>query len=284
MCTNPITITKNYHFGSRSYTVPCGKCAECLSKKRSQIAALSQLQANASGSVHFLTLTYDNDHLPFAVSKTTPEGPSILSFERGLEPDWTKNHLHDYGNGLQVCQSLHREDVKLWLKLFRRRWSRLHPDKPLDFKYLIFGELGERSGRPHYHGLFYGLTNEQAEYLSSLWKYGYTMSVPAPGRSLSVAEIGKVSNYVSKYISKGTYSQYSHLLPYMEKPRRQSSINFGLTDDETIKKLAAFIMAATCTWELTSSLDCLPLVSSLCFLIAGRLSLLMARSTRFLNR
>ena len=70
MCTSPITITREFRaLGvTRSFTVPCGKCAECLARKRSELAALSVMQANVSGSVFFLTLTYRNEKLPVAIS------------------------------------------------------------------------------------------------------------------------------------------------------------------------------------------------------------------------
>ena len=85
MCSNPLTITHKYPFGTRTYTVPCGKCADCVKKKRSGIAALSQLQANASGTVYFITFTYRNDTVPVSVCDDTADGPRLIAFERGCD-------------------------------------------------------------------------------------------------------------------------------------------------------------------------------------------------------
>lgn len=304
MCLNPITITREYRsLGiKRCFTVPCGKCAECLSKKRSEIAALSVLEANVSGSLYFFTLTYRNDELPVAISDNVDGIRRVVGFERGYKfkaspdafknsvsfasPNWLDDEGHNLGSA--TCYSLCREDVKLWLKQCRRDWSRLHKDDPLKFSYLICGEYGEMRGRPHYHGLFYGLTAEQASFFAEHWekRFGFVLVEPTPGSSSpagALADAPKVCNYVSKYMFKGVYSAWEHILPYVEKPRRQSSIRFGLTDDETMAKLSDFIKAAILS-SLTAGkeFECRLLVTSLVSLIDKKVSLYKAVFSRFL--
>lgn len=287
MCTNPVTIRRFYpSIGERSFTVPCGKCAECAKKKQSAVQALSLLQANKAGTVHFFTFTYRDDVCPVAVSEMTADGPRVIAFERGVEK-WKnekgmfKNALHYAKDGYFRAASLCREDLKKIIKRFRRICER--ENLPLDenFQYLACGEYGERRGRPHFHALFYGLTNRQACLLRDLWSvvYGFTDVVPAPDRKLDYNEVLAVSKYVSKYVAKGVYTAWKPLLPYVESPRRQSSIHFGLTDDETIKKLADFTMAAI-YMDLTvfPSLDCLMLNFSVSSLIGERVYLLMVRN------
>lgn len=48
------------------YTVPCGKCAECMKAKSNDLAIRSYLEARKMGSMHFLTLTYNDVNLPFS--------------------------------------------------------------------------------------------------------------------------------------------------------------------------------------------------------------------------
>lgn len=276
MCTRPITIKKKTPFGIKVYTVPCGKCAECVNKKRSELAALSVHQALESGSCSFFTLTYDNEHCP--VSIYDPASERIIGFERGVS-DWMgngrfENSLHYGEDGYIRAASLCREDVKKWLKLFRTRWSRKHPDKPLKFKYCFFGEYGDRQGRPHFHGLFYGLSPEQVDFASGTWTNGFVAVVPENDRKVTIDEIQAISQYVSKYISKGINQRFAFLLDYVEKPRRQSSIDFGSFSPDEIERYSNFIMGAIYCWLPSPAdyPDALLLLNYVNFLIGVHLS------------
>lgn len=59
-------------------TVPCGKCFECLKVKQNDLATRCYLEAKSRGSMHFVTLTYDDCFLPLQarvvmVDKSTGE-------------------------------------------------------------------------------------------------------------------------------------------------------------------------------------------------------------------
>lgn len=254
MCTHPIQLTRvNKLTGqSRIDVVPCGKCAECRGFKRSEFAALSIHQALVFGTLFFFTLTYDDAHVPISITELGPDNlpERFLGFDIGANSEipiewWyfdKKFHNHCFEkDGLAYACSLRREDVKNWIKTFRVKWLREKGVSP-NFKYAFFGELGELHGRPHYHGLFYGLTAEMANMLAILWreKFGFVYCVPPDYRQLSADEIGAVSNYVSKYISKGINSRFEWLTPYIEKPRKICSQNFGSFSEDEIKCLRAF--------------------------------------------
>lgn len=249
MCTSPITIKRTYPLvGTKVYTVPCGKCAECVNKKRSELAALSVHQAMVSGDVRFFTLTYNNAMCPVAIFE--PALDKVVGFERGVSR-WIKdgvffNNTHvDKKRQLIYTPSLSREDVKLWLKRFRSAWKRKTGDSP-QFKYCFFGEYGDTRGRPHYHGLVYGLSPEQIELLKNLWtsRFGFVCVAPDLSRKVTLDEVSAISQYVSKYISKGVHQRFAFLLDYVEKPRRQSSLDFGEFSDEELLKYANFTMEA----------------------------------------
>jgi len=59
-CFSPITLRTDEGFK----TVPCGKCAACLSNKRSWWIFRLRMELRYSISAYFVTLTYDEDHLP----------------------------------------------------------------------------------------------------------------------------------------------------------------------------------------------------------------------------
>lgn len=291
MCTHPITITRNYPLvGTKTYTVPCGKCAECVNKKRSEIAALSVHQAMVSGDVRFFTLTYRDITCPVAIFDPALE--KVVGFERGVSR-WTKNGVFkntphfDKKRKLFYTPSLCREDVKLWLKQFRQAWKRSTGEFP-KFKYCFFGEYGDTRGRPHIHGLVYGLSPEQVCYLSNLWnvRFGFTMVLPEVSRKASIDEVASISQYVSKYISKGIHQRFADILPFVEKPRRQSSLDFGQFSDEELRKYSDFLVAAILGWFPLPDFypDGLPILSFVSSLIGANLCRLTDILTPFRNR
>ena len=248
MCTSPIQISRrNQVTGqTKTYVVPCGKCEECVSFKQKEFAALSIHQAMVSGSLYFFTLTYRNETLPISVH----DGERVVGFERGAAAI-LPSYDSPFRNRIVMvsgprgefynCASLYREDIKNWNKQFRMEWKRKHGEFP-DYKYCFFGEFGEQHGRPHYHGLIYGATREMADALDKLWKkkFGFSYCVPTDYRRLSLNEILAVSGYVSKYISKGISSRFRFLLPYVEKPRRICSKDFGSFSREEYNQLRGY--------------------------------------------
>ena len=86
MCTSPITIRRrlpNYDaplkvarlrryglnpFACDEVTVPCGHCIECLKKRQNDLATRCIREAERRGSMHFVTLTYEDKYLPLSCS------------------------------------------------------------------------------------------------------------------------------------------------------------------------------------------------------------------------
>lgn len=249
MCTHPIQLTRRNRSTNSTYTdlVPCGKCEECISFKQKEFAALSVHEAIKSGSVYFFTLTYNDAHLPVAIH----DGERLIGFDgrlnREIPLSWFTDGDGRFMNmlvehdGLMWTPSLHRHDVICWFKQFRTRYNREH-DEPFSGSYCFFGELGEHRGRPHYHGLVYGISPEDAKVLKELWefRFGFACCLPQDYRKFSLDEIGAVTSYVSKYVSKGVDSRFIHLLPYIEAPRRICSQGFGNFSEEEIASLRKY--------------------------------------------
>lgn len=258
MCTNPRSVHfKDACSGSvRSYVVPCGKCAECRKKSQMEFQALALHEALSSGIMHMWTLTYRTSTCPIALSESYgSESPRLVGFERGSS-DWREGTLYHNeilgGSPFDLtqhfrCCSLYREDVKNFLKEFRRSEKEL--GRSLEhFRYACFGEYGDKKGRPHYHMITFGLSNEQVLNFQRIWftRFGDASFGPELSKHLTLEDVGRMSNYVSKYISKGVSSRWNHILPYVEKPRRQSSLNFGNFTPDEVERLRS-MMAATLT-------------------------------------
>lgn len=144
MCTNKykVKFTKLdnnlYHRDYFKY-VDCGRCFECIQKKKNQWAFRVNEESKISENALFLTLTYDNDNLPFY-------GVSIDDFQKFIKR--VRRYL-DYHN---------------------------LSDKPL--KYYCSSEYGTLFNRPHYHLILFNcpLSPDQ---LQKLWNKGFIKSVPS---------------------------------------------------------------------------------------------------------
>lgn len=72
--------------------------------------------------------------------------------------------------------------------------KRLRTYSGADFRYFLVGEYGEKSGRPHYHAMIFGLSALELDpWVRRAWKKGfYMLSELTPGRA----------RYVARYTTK----------------------------------------------------------------------------------
>lgn len=120
--------------------LPCGGCFGC---RADRLALWSQRcsaeLASFGGKASFLTLTYDEYHLPYA-----PEG---------VLPSLCKEHLVKFFDALKTAFPKHKR--------------------------LAVGEYGDSFERPHYHALVYGMDwHDFAPYFEKHWIHGSTKSLP----------------------------------------------------------------------------------------------------------
>lgn len=191
--------------------VPCGKCIECLKKRQNDLACRCEREAVLRGSMHFVTLTYEDPYLPFAcrlqvldvesgeiisqepfkIVTRSEFGNDDLSFEFREElisefRTRVKSSEPIYINKLafvspeddcleyyyQFTPTLNRRDLRLTIKRFRLYYKRQFKKSLPEFSYVACGEFGPKTCRPHYHLAFFGLTDEQVAFFVSLWQYG----------------------------------------------------------------------------------------------------------------
>lgn len=99
------------------YVQPCKKCLHCRVNKKSEWVSRLVLEAMCHPVSSFITLTYNNDHLP-------PRG------------------------------DLHPPDLA---GFFKRLRARVHYLGGPRFRFFAVGEYGEREKRAHYHALVFGI-------------------------------------------------------------------------------------------------------------------------------
>lgn len=104
--------------GTEKVPVPCGKCPPCKLRRVNQwVFRLMQEEKNSTNA-HFVTLTYDTDHVP--ISK----------------------------NGFMTLD-------KTDLQKFFKRLRKLCPK--ICLKYYAVGEYGTNNKRPHYHAIVFNV-------------------------------------------------------------------------------------------------------------------------------
>lgn len=151
--------------------------------------------------------------------------------------------LSDEAYFVRFTASLNSRDPRLAIKRFRTTWGRSHPDDPLDFKYYLCGEYGQKNTRrPHYHMLTFGLTDDQVNALAAEWHYGDIL-VEKCNETNNDGSNGyaNVSRYVGKYSAKGMFNNPAYLSGCVPRSRCSASRGFGVDtlSDEAIKRYLA---------------------------------------------
>lgn len=177
MCLRPMTIRSKYVNDERRWiTVPCGKCEECLKQRQNDfmIRSFNELLLHKGT---FFTFTYRNDKLPCVLDKDSGE----------------------------VVVSLSRKDIHQLLDATRHFCSRHDLSMP---RYFICGEYGEKTFRPHAHGIFLDLDNQVRDFIHSYWsvKFGFA-SYEVIGNSIK--DKFHSGKYVSKYTAKSVFTVHT---------------------------------------------------------------------------
>lgn len=166
-----------------SFPLPCGKCLSCrLDQSAEKAVRFKNEFDNSPNGGMFLTLTYDDEHLPF-------------NYEQAFSY-FNKHHFRDCVDGI-------RDSIRNGLGLELRQ--SIPPENR--FKVFGIGEYGDETGRPHFHAIVFNYKFEDlsvatvrdgnpvyhSQFLAQKWPYG-------------LHEIGEVVpetiNYVARYAVK----------------------------------------------------------------------------------
>lgn len=162
---------------SGAILVPCGKCRGCCLDYSRRWADRMMLELETAGKAIFLTLTYNNNNVP-----------------------WIYDDC-----GVPIWQTLCKRDFQLFMKRLRKFFT----DRKIRF--FACGEYGENTLRPHYHAIIFGLDlsdfsdleqigkNRQGDHyftsasLVNIWSKGY----------ITIAKVSyETCAYVARYVSK----------------------------------------------------------------------------------
>lgn len=115
--------------------IPCGKCVGCRLEYSKQWADRCLMELEEHDSAYFLTLTYDDDHLPFPLFEDSSMSYTFVDDDTG-----------ECG----ILPTLHKRDIQLFHKRLRERLGQ-------KIRYFTAGEYGDTTLRPHYHSIEFGL-------------------------------------------------------------------------------------------------------------------------------
>lgn len=188
MCENPINIinpTTHYRTGLDQITlqVPCNECNSCRLASLDEwfLRAYGDYMQNKArnGKTVFVTLTYDNAHLPW-----------VTLCGRGF-------------------RAFNYDDIKRFRKELRTYLYR--KGLPSEVRYFICSEFGPKTHRPHYHALLFfppGLCNHTiSAAIRHCWHYGFIAFSKGEKGGMFVNS-DKSIHYVSKYVTKSYTTDY----------------------------------------------------------------------------
>lgn len=179
--------------------VGCGKCAVCRKRRSNDWYVRLKSELQNSNSAYFVTLTYDDDHLPWReVEFFVDADNNYVSPERYA---WYRNSKRDVSYFTHVCDfypCLDKVHVQLFVKRLRKRLGYA------GIKYFLCSEYGPNTLRPHYHAVFYNLPvrndarglYDLQSFISECWGKGFV--------SVSKVNDNRL-RYLSKYCTAQTY-------------------------------------------------------------------------------
>lgn len=198
ICTNK---TKVFNRGLGAFVYfDCGKCPSCLQRQNAVRAKSVDDQLNGSHYNDFLTLTYDDEHIPLATLYkecvdrinivyeigfvttcdrfVTPDGETQVTLYRQTCTQESDKYCVDLlklrspyakydNNSIPI---LNYYDVKCFFKRLRKAFTKYCQENGIDeppFKYYVLSEYGGKYYRPHYHVLLHSDSESLRDFINS---------------------------------------------------------------------------------------------------------------------
>lgn len=209
-CLTPISIrnpaAEHLPAAPRYIEVPCGKCFACRRSRQNAWAFRLLQERDSRKYSYFLTLTYDNDHLPFG----------------------------------EDCATLVKSDLSAFCKRLRSWLYRYDDRLPKDkkgynyFSYYGCGEYGDNFGRPHYHICIFSDFINSTDLMQKAFNACWTCCDPLQNKIGNVND--RSAKYVAKYCMKQIGIDYSGMQPPFSLMSRRPSIGSKYLTESRIKK------------------------------------------------
>ena len=172
----------------RPQVVRCGRCLRCLSHRQAEwTTRLRQEMEFNPDSSYFVTLTYDEEHLP----KNESGVPSVRKADpQKLHMDLRRRFQQGFYMDKTLCQ-MGLDPVRMPLPLGVR------------FRFYLTSEYGPQGHRPHYHAIYFGLPSDPDlvyDLFNAVWQKGFLTCEPARTEAFA--------SYVAKYLVNESLVQH----------------------------------------------------------------------------
>lgn len=230
-CLHPRKITTRR--GEIRY-VRCGKCAACTNNKSFSYTQQCQLESSAHRYNFFVTLTYDNYHIPLVRAIQTDDytifkpASARLNAHFALSPKTffaissNDEYVHKpelYASKFCLPESIHnlipvldKVDLQQFLKRLRYFLQKYKCNEKI--RYFACGEYGPVHYRPHYHLQLWcddpSTSRVLGKAIRSSWKFGRVDVQHSQGNSASY-----VAGYVNGISSRSRLHGVKGLRPFV---------------------------------------------------------------------
>lgn len=186
------------------YEVPCGKCEICRVERSKEWATKAWCEGEMWDNSCFITLTYDNEHLP---DDRKLRRSDVQKFWKNLRYHLYKNTKNrceiDLTNERQNLKEQYTNEEIILNDFITGKKRNKYP-----IRYLNCGEYGPKTKRPHYHAQIWnfiptdlvfwkhdkrGYDLYNSKNLSKIWGKGYVVIEHANS---------KTAGYIARYCTK----------------------------------------------------------------------------------
>ena len=240
-CDNPLKIINKYT--GQPMTVGCRHCDSCLIASANAKALLLNNELSKNWISLFITLTYDNAHLPVIFSGDNTiyrclDGVNLTAIDKAeetfeLSPREPRKYPYCDCTGIIYYRDFQNFFKRLRINLNRDGYDRY-------FKYFIECEYGTVHKRPHAHVILFfepGIFKHPIDQLiCKSWKM---CSETVLRNGFKTANKG-ASGYLASYVNSNSRSyRLATYKPFRQRCRRSNSVDYGCSakDIEEIKRV-----------------------------------------------
>lgn len=176
--------------------LPCGHCAACKLTASSSWANRMEMELPYHKNAWFLTLTYDDEHVPW-------------SYNNGLGINKKTGEIE-----IENLTLNYKDMQDFWKRL--RRYREYHKIDDGELMYFQAGEYGGKTHRPHYHAIVYdlnikkedlreykrknGIVYYNCDWITKIWGNGHVVITEASWKAFA---------YTARYTTKKVYGSES---------------------------------------------------------------------------
>lgn len=184
----PVVFNVSQGYKDMEVVVPCGKCIGCRLERSKEWAGRCVHESRLWEHSYFLTLTYDDVHLP---ANNSLKAKDLQNFWKRLR------------KSVFSASGLGREPIYEFLDGRKTVVNGV--------RYFACGEYGDRSARPHYHAIVFNLEipdlipYKRSFDGSQLWLSNWLRSLWGLGHVVIGAVTFETCAYVARYVTKKIY-------------------------------------------------------------------------------